>query len=291
MVTRIALLAAASVYTAYRVRKSRTPARCGLFSQHEFEQLNCGHYHDAGHAHAVADLVGRLAQSSGCTRERRDFLTKVALLHDADLRWDLDKTQRKIGTPARVPVTISWLLRNRERLLKQMGWNDSQMDHAVALIARTEFPFDHNPRSHGTEFDGMTPVELYETLLRRLPPSERREVMTQALMLRFADQCSYYVEGFPTAVRSLVGLAQEWANQGQAVNIPQLWENTPTFLRKIGSDLTEDQGLQQRLGLEFPLPNSRQLFAALGWRRRRNFMKNVERFQEVLVGSLKAPTP
>lgn len=283
MVFRIALFAAASCYTVYRLRESRRPPRCGLFSQHEFDELNCGHYHDSNHAHSVADLLKRLARARGYSRERIDLLTKVALLHDADLRWDLDRTTRRVGTPARVPVTISWLFRNRERLLKQMDWQECDLDLAAALIARTEFPFDHTPRNHGTEFDGLTPVELYERLLRELPPNQRAKVMTDGLMLRFADQCSAYVEGFPTAVRSLVALAQEWANQGQANAIPQLWENTPGFLTKIGSDLQEDEHLRDKLGLSVTLPTPQNLFAALGWRRRRNFRKNLARFRQVAL--------
>lgn len=274
MVIRIALLVAAGLYTYHRWKGPQQIPRCGLFSQHEFERLNCGHYHDSSHAHDVADLLSRLGASRGYSKEQLDFLAKVALLHDAD-------QERGEGTPARVPVTIEWMFQNEARLCQQMSWSVPQLETAAALIARTEFPFDHTPRSHGTRFDGLSPVQLYEQLLTQLPIGQRPQAVTDALLLRFADQCSPYVNGFPRAVRSLVGLSREWANQGQASAIPTLWQNTPDFLAQIGFDLQEDWELCHRLGIEAEFPSPGQLFRDMGWRRRWNFRRNLASFQKV----------
>lgn len=284
MVIRIVLLVAAGLTTLHRWKRAQEPPRCGLFSWHEFEQLNCGHYHDPSHAHEVADLIRTLGAARGYSKSRLDFLSKVGLLHDADLRYHKGDQEPRLGTPARVPVTVEWLLENRARLCQQLNWESEDMDLAVALIARTEFPFDHNPRAHGTRFDGLTPVQLYEQLLGRLSPQQQAEVVTDGLLLRFADQCSPYVSGFPRAVRSVVGLSREWANQGQAGAIPGLWENTPGFLTKIGQDLEEDRELCARLGIVTDLPAPEVLFRDMGWRRRYNFRRNLASFQKISPG-------
>ena len=194
----------------------------GYFALTELNELNSGFYHDTCHALEVADLVKEMALALGRSEQRAEFLKQVALIHDADPRL-CDKTgECQAGTPARVQVTISWMESQRKTLEKRFGWEGLQFDEACALIARTDFPFDRAPRSFGTRFDGMSPVELYREQLWKLPREQREACFTDALVLRFADQVSCYISDFQRAKRSVRDLADELNNAGVGVTFEGL---------------------------------------------------------------------
>lgn len=252
----------------------------GYFALTELQELNSGYYHDVSHALEVAELVKDLALALGRTPERAEFLKQVALIHDADPRVCASSGEHKRGTPARVQVTLSWMDKEREALEKRFGWEGYQFVEACALIARTDFPFDEAPRECGTEFDGMSPVEVYRSFLWKLPRQMRRDCFVDALLLRFSDQMSCYVGSFERAQRSVVDLVRELQNTGAKVTFEDLSRRTPQFLEQVGLDLTYDSSLKYELNLaDLELPMRSELVAALGWKRRTRLAWNTTKFR------------
>lgn len=269
-------------------KRSSGPPGAGYFALNELQELNSGYYHDAGHALEVAELVRELAIVLGRAEPRAEFLRQVALIHDADPRLCAESGEQKKGTPARVQVTLSWMLENRDALEQRFGWEGFQFAEACALIARTDFPFDQAPRRCGTAFDGMSPVEVYREQLWKLPEERRRQCFADALLLRFADQMSCYVDSYERAQRSVVDLAKELQNTGAAVTFEDISRNTPQFLDQVGLDLTFDKTLQAELNLDdVSLPSRTELIAALGWKRRTKLAWNTAKFR--FLGSEHAP--
>ncbi|MBI3926130.1 MAG: hypothetical protein HY319_11355, partial [Armatimonadetes bacterium] len=103
-----------------------------------------------------------LAAAWGLGRETARFCFLVGLLHDADPRDD--------GAPPRVFVTLDWMDANREMLCRRLGWDELEFAMAQAMIARTEFPFDQQPRHCGSTRDGGTTLRLYERSPANLVP-------------------------------------------------------------------------------------------------------------------------
>ncbi len=253
----------------------------GYLSLSEFRSLNCGLYHDCEHALEVAELTKELALALGAGPDRAEFLRQVAFLHDADPRINAETGETCPGTPARVQVTLDWMESERPRLLKQFGWYEEQFDEALALIARTEFPFDDTPRECGTRYDGLSPIELYTQLLSRLPVRRQEEVLRDGLLLRFADQAAPYVGDFRRAAKSVHDLAEELTQQGCDVCVNQMLGQTWQFLADVGVDITIDQQLKARLGLNGAHLHTREeLLRALPWNKRYNFRWNQRRFKK-----------
>ena len=257
------------------------PPCVGYLSLSEFRSLNCGLYHDCEHALEVAELTKELALALGSGEERAEFLRQVAFLHDADPRIDQETGEARPGTPARVQVTLDWMEQERARLLIQFGWYEEQFDEALALIARTDFPFDSEARTYGTRFDGLSPIEVYTRLLGRLSSDRQEKVLRDGLLLRFADQAAPYVGDFRRAAKSVHDLTQELNQNGCEVCVEKMLERTPEFLEAVGEDLSVDQKLKATLGLNGAHLHTREeLLKALPWHKRYNFRWNQRRFKK-----------
>lgn len=275
-----AMIAAAGISGWLWSRSQRREiSSCGFLSASEFQDLNCGHYHDTNHALEVADLTERVALALGHETARAKFLHQVALLHDADQRIDPASGAVRPGTPARVQVTLDWMQNEQQRLQKQFGWSDLQFEQALALIARTDYPFDDKVRNLGTRYDGMSPIEVYRSHLQRLPKFWQSQVLADALLLRFCDQAAPYVGSFEHAVCSLKGLVQEFETNGLPVEVGQIWANTPNFLEALGAEIKIDRQLADELGQSGAwLPTREELLKALPWVARINLDNNKRRF-------------
>ncbi len=241
-----------------------------LFGDKAFAAWNCGRYHDAQHAMYVAEVVGLLARGRRMQPDQQMFLAQVALLHDAD--------PRPAGTPASVPRTLEWMWLHQESLQLTLGWTDLAFSTALALIARTDFPFDDLPRRNDTMFDGLSPLQLYRNLLLRLEPGEqRRRAFEDAQLLRFADQCANYCRDFATASLSVDDLSRELSSVGPAVS---RWDlDTASFLDAIGADSDEDQKLNLTEGLEARMFSRNELFRLLPRTQREAVARNQALFR------------
>lgn len=259
----------------------------GYFALNELKQLNSGYYHDSVHALEVSNLVCALAHARGRHPARAEFLKQVALIHDADPRTCPTTGEAREGTPARVQVTLSWMEQEQEKLAQRFDWNELQFKEAQALIARTDFPFDNNPRSLGTRFDGLSPVEVYRLSLLQLPKECRAGCMLDALLLRFSDQIAAYLGTFQRARKSVRDLVEELNNTGLSLNFQTLFEQTPRFLNQVGRDLEHDEALKSELELHrLDLPQRADLVALLGWKRRLKLTRNLLQFK---FGAERAP--
>lgn len=266
--------------TQIQIKKEAGPPGVGYFALSEMQRLNCGYYHDSCHALEVADLVQRLARAFGRSQERAEFLKQVALIHDADPRTCPHTGHARVGTPARVPVTLDWMEKERDHLIERFEWRGEQYHEAVALIARTDFPFDHKPRAYGTRWDGLSPVDVYRESLLKLSPSARRKGMVDALLLRFSDQIAAYVGSFERARKSVLDLVNELNNTGLSLTFEHTFKQTPNFLGGVGKDLDYDERLKFELGLDdLSLPGRTTLLTLLGWKKRLRLSRNVLQFK------------
>lgn len=236
-----------------------------FFGKEAFAAWNCGRYHDALHSMYVAETVASLSRGRRHQPERQMFLAQVALLHDAD--------PRPQGTPASVPRTLEWLERQQAWLQPTLGWTELAFRSAQALIARTDFPFDDQPRRSETRFDGLSPLGLYRGLLRQLPsPDQRAGVFEDAQLLRFADQCANYCRDFPTASCSVDDLSLELSRVGPKVSREAL--DTASFLDRLGTDSEEDRRLAQELALPARVFSRGELFRLLPSAQRQAVARN-----------------
>ena len=202
-----------------------------FFSPKEFSLMNCGEYHDAYHSLYVAESVFDLAMAYGRSWTRAEFLTQVALVHDAD--------PRRVGTPADVRRTLAWMEGNQDALKARFGWSELQFGEALALIARTDFPYDTAAKESSDIYRGMSPVEVYDMLLARLPRCAVEGLMEDAQLLRFADQTANYIQDWSTATLCLDGLVQEFKSVGRKVDRYAL--DTARFLRTVADDIAHDR--------------------------------------------------
>ena len=273
--------------TSNKERKRASQPGAGYFAFNELRQLNCGYYHDSIHALEVSGLVCTLAQASGRDPARAEFLKQVALIHDADPRTCPTTGEAKEGTPARVQVTLSWMEKEQDKLQQRFDWSALHFKEAQALIARTDYPFDSNPRHLGTRFDGMSPVEVYRHSLTELPQARRAECMLDALLLRFSDQIAAYLGTFQRARKSVRDLVNELNNTGLSLSFQTIFDQTPHFLNQVGRDLEHDEALKSELGLhQLELPQRADLVALLGWKRRLKLTRNFLQFK---FGAERAP--
>lgn len=243
------------------------------FTPTEWTRLNPGKYHDAHHPVHVAETVGEVAQNLGRTPERARFLQAVALLHDVDERINLTTGEQNPTSPARVPVTLEWIDRNQAVLGERLGWGAADFAEARALIARTDFPFNEQPKSLGTRYDGQTPVGLYEKLLAEVPAERRQQTLEDGMLLRFADQAGNYTVSREQSERYIDGLAQEMRGVGVPITTAELAKGSPDFLRAVGQDVEHDWNIASHLGLSTtPLASREQLVDALSPQRQEVFL-------------------
>ena len=201
-----------------------------FFTPLELSTLNCGDYHDTYHSFYVAEAVFEMALQHGRCPKRATFLAQVALLHDAD--------PREPGSAADVRRTLAWMDRNRESLCSRLGWDHMEFGEAQALIARTDFPYGSAPKKSGDIYDGLSPVEVYDLLLGRLPANSLQITMEDAQLLRFADQISNYAHDWSTASLCVDGLVNELTRAGVKTSRYEL--DTAGFLQALGSDRSQD---------------------------------------------------
>ncbi len=167
-------------------------------------------YHDATHSAEVSALAYDLAKRRGLTDDDALFLSEVGLVHDFD-------PARPAGSPARVAATRELL----GDLAKRMGWDERRRLMAGAIIERTMHPFDE------------AQAAVYEGLVRRLNPRDRRFVLREAPILsEYADKGgNYMLRTFETAHRKVVALAREIDPTGK---LKPADLNTGAFLDGIG---------------------------------------------------------
>ncbi|MCA9778849.1 MAG: HD domain-containing protein [Candidatus Eremiobacteraeota bacterium] len=210
------------------------------FTPAEFYLLNSGDYHNAQHPINVAATVGEMAAKSGRSPERVQFLSQVALLHDADERIVLDGSGNfstlQGAKPARVPVTLAFMDVNKESLTDRFGWSTDEFAEAKALIAATEHPLNDNApgpgRIYGLEaYDGKNSQTVFKESLRQVASERRAALVEDAQLLRFADQSANYLQGLDPARATVSGLSAEIGVPAEA-----LAKGTPSFLDGLGLD-------------------------------------------------------
>ena len=240
-----------------------------FFTPLELATLNCGDYHDAYHSFYVAEAVFEMAVQLDRSPRRAAFLAQVALLHDAD--------PREPGTAADVRRTLVWMDRNESELCRRLDWDGSQFAEAQALIARTDFPYENKPKKSEDLYDGMTPVEVYDLLLGRLPVSTLQSVVEDAQLLRFADQASNYVHDWATASTCVDGLVDEFTNVG--VRTDRYTLDTAGFLQSLCSDRNKDRLVAWGHAVNADLYTREQLVALLPPHLADNLRRNMMRFR------------
>jgi hypothetical protein len=232
-------------------------------------------YHNAEHSALVRLMAFELAKGFGLPEQDQRFLSEVALLHD----WD---PARPLGTPARVPATLKALgldftgkrpltsppdrsERGPSILRERFGWGKLELQMAMSLIFRTEFPFDG---PHPNPFySRVSPSQRYTRSLQALPPRRRVFVLEQGPILsQFADQTAWYAtQTFDVALRAVEGLVNELnAAQGPRRSTQDL--NTTGFLYSISQERSfeVDYRLGRAFGIEgFVLPTQDDAFSLL----------------------------
>lgn len=237
------------------------------FSPSELARLNPGSYHDHRHAIFVAETTAWLARNLERPGERILFLAQVGLIHDAD--------SRPLNTPARTQVTLEWMESN-PGLDERFEWDDLALAEAMALIARTDHPFDGRGRRLGTRFDGKSPIAVYEELLDRLPHKRRKAVMEDAQVLRFADQVANYCRDYRTASQALDGLVLELRHSG--MNADRATLDTAGFLDSLCQDLDPDRALATERGLAPRFFTAAELRSKLPPEFQKNLYRNRNQF-------------
>jgi hypothetical protein len=227
-------------------------------------------YHNTRHSLAVPKFADEFAKARGLPDEERLFIRQVALLHD----WD---PHRVPGTPPGVPQTIDALRADFEGkkplvpgaggsvLRNTFGWDEKKLKEALAMIQRTEFPFEaaHPNPAYG----GSSPVARYEAMLRDLPPESRAFVMREgALLSEYADKMSTYsARGFGGALSAVNGLIRE-INLAAGARVTDARSlDTVSFLRSIGDkqNFAQDRRLARALGVKLVLPSRAQALSLL----------------------------
>lgn len=213
----------------------------------QFERLHSGIYHDSWHAHTVSKLASAMATAAGFNRKDSRFLAQVALLHKADERRCPKSGDRQPLLPPQVHNTLDWLLTNRESICRHFCWTKHNFHMACALVARTCYPFESEPRMLGENFQGKSPVDVVAHFLSLLPSEQRQDTLRLGLILRFADQIANYTGNWKRVTRSMSGLVKELQSGGIKVTVNDL--GTRSFLHQIGNDVSQDRTLAMRFGL------------------------------------------
>lgn len=213
----------------------------------QFERLHSGIYHDSWHAQTVSKLASGMAMQAGFSRKDSRFLAQVALLHNADERHCVKSGERQPLLPPQVHNTLDWLLSNRDSICRHFCWTKHNFHMACALVARTCYPFDAEPRLLGETFNGKSPVEVAAHFINLLAPEQREDALRLGLILRFADQVANYTGNWKRVTLSLAGLVRELQSTGVKVSTAEL--GTESFLHQVGNDLNQDRALALRFGI------------------------------------------
>jgi hypothetical protein len=250
----------------------------------QFERLHSGIYHDSWHAQTVSKLASGMATQAGFSRKDSRFLAQVALLHNADDRRCIKSGERNPLLPPQVHNTLDWLLAHRESICRHYCWTKHNFHMACALIARTCYPFDAEPRMLGESFHGKSPVEIAAHFLNLLAPEQREDALRLGLILRFADQIANYTGNWKRVTQSLAGLVRELQTGGVNVTTAEL--GTESFLRQVGNDLNQDRALALRFGINRDgLFNREQLLQLLPSSVVRRFEANLAALAKVAVAA------
>ncbi|MCK5800235.1 MAG: hypothetical protein KAI47_23755, partial [Deltaproteobacteria bacterium] len=233
-------------------------------------------YHSAEHSALVRVLAFELAKAFGLDPKQRRFVSEVALLHD----WDPCRTP---GTPARVSETLKVLgldfvgkrpltstsataREGGESILRErFSWKREDLQAAIAMLYRTEFPFDG---AHPNPFYRHAgPSQRYTRCLQSLSRHARAFVLEQApILAHFADQASWYaMQPFSAALRAVEGLVNE-SNTAEGSRRSTLDLNTTGFLYTISAERSfdVDYRLARAFGVEgFVLPLHDEVFGLL----------------------------
>lgn len=219
-----------------------------LFGKIAFDSWNCGSYHDAHHAMYVAEVVAAMAADH--PPRRRLFLTQVALLHDIE--------PRHLGTAPQVYRTLDWMMEHKQTLRAILDWTEPAFQAALAMIARTELPFNNTPRWVDSVYDGHSPYSLYQRLLLALEPDPRDDVFEDAQLLSFADQCANFCRDSQTASQSLADLAREQQKTDASIASPAV-----AVLESQGLSVRWDSRLARELSLRGRVLGFDELYRAL----------------------------
>jgi hypothetical protein len=169
---------------------------------------------------------------------------------------------------------------NESVLRARFGWTKVELNMAIAMVYRTEFPFDG---AHPNPFYFRTqPWQRYERCLRVLPEQSRHFVMRFGPVLaQYADQTSWYAtQDFANALLAVEGLVEELnAIAGPPTSTQDL--NTTGFLYAIGDErrFEIDYKLAEQYSIAgFSLPSHDEAFALLPPWYGQTFRANIAAF-------------
>lgn len=170
----------------------------------QLERLQALLYHDVEHSQRVTELAFALAKRRGLSDADALFVAQVAMLHD----WDPSRT---VGTPPQVAETLKLLEGDWNgvrslvgggtvSILKtRFGWSELQYRQALAMIQRTDFPYEGRA------------VEAFARRLSEIKGDRQRAfaLVEGAILSEYADKASWYVGSYRKAKRAVCGLANE----------------------------------------------------------------------------------
>jgi hypothetical protein len=175
-------------------------------------------YHNVEHTLRVERYAMQFASRWGLPYDQARFLSSVALVHD----WD---PERPPGVPAAVSSTLR-VLETCPEWSQRLGWTHNQLMMALAIIQRTEFPFEETART------------LYIQRIERVQGREnQRFVIEQApLLSEYADKGSYYTSAsFRSCFDAVKGLVNELTQKGiQGMTVAGMAQQTPAFIAALG---------------------------------------------------------
>lgn len=242
----------------------------GFFTPRELCRLHCGDYHDVYHTLYVMETVVDMASKLRLAPDRINFLAQVALLHDAD--------PRESGTPADVRRTLRWIELQKAALCERFDWSEEKYNEALALICRTEYPFDRQSKKSDDVYNGLSPAELYDVILSRVEDPAR--LIVEGQILRFSDQVANYIRDWNTASLCQKGLIAEMRAIGLEASQESL--NTPKFLADVGKDWSHDLRIAWSQGVPPRLLSRNDLLYLLSDQQRTMMDRNIVAFEKQL---------
>jgi hypothetical protein len=284
---------------AASARAERLPSLQQTLGKKGYRQLKKAHpgnkketYHNFPHTENVyqgaVESTYRRALARGLSEKEAlrsaVFMGQVAALHDAD-PW------REPGSRPSAHRTIKLLERDfsgkgsivtgkqGSSFAKEvLGWGPEEVDMAVAIIQRSEFPFadEHPYKAYQKQYKGKkgaartvasgskkSPVLRYELALAKLSQKNRDFVLREApLFSEYADKASMYsTRDFDFALRSTKGLITELGNDGIEVGYEQV--DPGAFIATLGQpeNLAIDQQLIKKFGSSVSLPTRKEFMA------------------------------
>lgn len=229
-------------------------------------------YHGVVHSKMVSEGAGRTARRSGLSESVVRFVEQVGLVHD----WDPGRGR---GTPARVDATVRALhddfagrrsitgQAGRSVLRERFGWGETELAVAVAMIRRTQFPFDATARDRYREALLQIEGGAKRTLLAEVSGKKAlRELALRqgATLSELVDKAGYYAGGgFGGSIKRVEALLGEMKAIG--VEMTPLALRTSRFVSSLGqrASYEVDRQMARDLGLRFDAP-SRKLLGRRG---------------------------